>query len=515
MFRSDERGAAYLIMAAFITVLLIIVGALGVDIANKYRLEQMAQDVADHAAMAGAAHLPVEPMAREAAIKIIQGYAGIYYDPETTHIQVTVSADNSAGTVGVIVFGGWNAGMMPTWITGDPDYGISRYAIATMARTWTTDTVPGDLDDAPGGNYALFLGNPACNSVMDGGNNVIIGDAHVNGCANVNGPSNPSDPDFIAGEFEYDPLQPGCVPAYPGAIDLADGDPPPASDKYRAMPAVDTATFHADVTLDEGNAVQTAWYATAKDLILSYGGDGAPGGGDDVVHPDVDAQFTGGAWVLTSPNDIVNGSVAVPNEAADVTAINIGAGLDISVIGALSLGMPGGSGCGGQCYWYGSVMSTKKMTLTGNNVEIRALTETGTLDEDLASYPAAVSGLDNEGFALLGGTKLSGCVDGFDNGGNAFDVYGLVYTPVNLVWSGTMSTYSAVDGMGVLGRYDISNPPTSQANGFVKGSIIAGSITSTGNKLKVFYDASVADDIPITNANTPLRPGSPTVSLIR
>lgn len=509
----DESGAAYLIIAVFAVLILFIAGALGVDLVTKYRLEQMAQDVADHAAMAGAARLPDTSMARDAATKIIQGYATQFYVPDTEHIQVSVSADNTAGTVGVIIYGAWDAAFMPKWITGDPTYGISRYAIATMAMTWTRDTMAGDFENAPGGPVALFIGDPTCAASVVGNNDVIYGTAHTNSCITVGDGVN--DPTLVGGQFKYDQTLAACI-----TLNLAAAGGGSSASTYQEMPEPDEANLATDVSIDEDNAAWTSYY----DATLYPGGfdgpelviaddDGAPGNGSagEIEHPNIKLKWMGAGadpeWKVVMDNANITG--------ATVGGVDFGNALDLYIDGSASVSFPSGSGCAGeQCYFMGSVRSTEKLTTSRSNSEIRAITETGTVDEDGDAFPAAVPGKDNADLAIYAGTEVSSCNIGFSNGGNTVNIYGLVFVPGRTTWTGNMNVSNAPPAPGDPGEYDLSNAVPSIA-GFIKGALYTGSVSSTGNNFKIYGDQSLVDDPPILNAVTPLRPSSPTVALKR
>ena len=373
-----QAGAAYLIMAAFITTVLIIVAALGVDIAQKYRLEQLAQDVADHAAMAGASALPSEPMARDMATKVIMNHASTSYVPDSDDIQVAVSADISHGTVGVIVYGSWDATFMPMWITGDPNYGISRYAIATANWTSGVDSSSLTIDGKGFGDLALFIGDtpgaagqPACGAEKEAlvnGNNfsvtgntqinhdlLVNGTADFNGAVSISGSNNSTDPgvDFNAGVTTGAPV--------------------------REMPQLDESQFNMDVFLDWTNADVAAQYPVGVEVALvAAGPDGDLGTGDDIPILAANNACNAQEAVIVKYNgldgfghqlwDLKSGNNKRINSACFNTAGTLGAGFDLRVNGDVTMTELDG--------WDGFVWTDGSLTLAGSmNADFKGTTD--------------------------------------------------------------------------------------------------------------------------------------------
>lgn len=481
--RRRQEGS-YLVLAAFVLVMLLLAALLGVDIARKYRLEQLAQDVADAAAVAGALALPDVPKSRTVVERYIQQVAGNWYQPDTVNdIQIAVAPDNSSGTVGVLVKGMWTAQFMPRWLGNtDSTYAISRYAIAVMKMTWESETTAGPYKDGNFGDYALFLGDTTLSSHFDGNGMWTIGSAHLNACADVSPP--PAQyPDIDSGTFEAQCFDNGGVD---GATEVPTN--------YIEPPIVDPGQFVADVTLDKNDPAVTAYYTGRAPLVLDNGPDGLYGTADDITHPNVDVEYFPAGnpdWKITThPNNMnITGT--------DVGGVNIGNGLDINVVGDLDLeGPQGGGGPATQKYWYGSFVVSGKFTNLTNNSEIRAVRE------DLA-----VDGKDNPGLAIHSGSALSENDVTFTDNGKALNVYGLLYTKGIAEWNGTMSNESSSDP-GSSGGYD------ADGNGFVKGALYAHGLDVNGTNFKVWYDEGLIKGPDAENSQSPLRPSLPRVALL-
>ncbi len=252
---------------------------------------------------------------------------------------------------------------------------------------------------------------------------------------------------------------------------------------WEEIPVLDQSKLVWDVVLNENDAAQKAYYSTAKPLLALNG----------VAVPNTTCEWDGTKWVIESTG-------FVTSDIAGQTA-NWGAGIDLNIVGEAEMALPNGSGSNsgltGQNYWLGSVQSTKKLEMTSNNCEIRTVNKA-----------IAVPGLDNVGLAINPGTTLGPNEIGFDNGGNALNVYGLLYTLSNVLWTGNMNNYNA-GNEGTAGAYN------AVGNGFIKGSMVAGSLTSTGNNFKVYYDGDLAGPAPIANAlsASPEQYSTPTVWL--
>lgn len=509
--RSRERGS-YLVLAAFVVLMMMIASALGVDVSRKYRLEQVAQDVADAAALAAANYLPDEPAARAAAVRYIDQHTHGDYTAsmnQSADIQIAVSADNRSGTVGVILYGSWDAMFMPLWLTstatGEKEYMVSRYAIANMKRTVTQDSyfAPGTVNQAPGGPFALYLGDSDATTTSDweGNNGWIVGSAHVNHPMDFTGSMGS---ELDSGDFES-PF------AITGTLTGAMTIPAP----YVPPPAIYQDSLIADVRLDTNLPNAQAYYADGVVMpMIRPGPDGVYG--DDSTTAmvneamdDIPIRMDDGS-IVTAMYTAITGLWTVGTGNSNVTsAMNngIGTGVDLYVNGDLSIGMPNSAGGGAQCYWKGSMRVSGKMTVTSNNSELRCVLDS----ED-------VYGLDNAGLGVHTGWELPDGAVGLDNGGNMFNIYGLAQVEAAVLWTGNMSNPSSSDP-GTTGNFD------SVGNGFIKGALVAedmddangGGVVSPGNNLKIYYDGTMTGGVPILNAafNTPPRWGTPVVALIR
>lgn len=466
--RNQREKGSYIVLAAFVLIVLMMTAALAVDISRKYQLEQTCQDVADAAALAGAAMLPNAELARTTCTTYIRQAAGnTWYTPRDSDVLIAVAKDNRSGTVGVLVRGSWDPLIMPDWLVGGilPNE-VVRYSIAVMAldtsrQTWAG---PGDLDSSPNGPYALFVGDTAIISSVLGNSLFLIGNAHFNDIVNI---STHIQNMQIDGTFEVAPGSTGG------------GGITPVVSGWEEFPALDRSELVWDVVLDENDAVQKAYYNTAKPLLASNG----------VAVPNTTAEWDGTKWIIESTGNVTS------DLAGQAGAW--GTGVDLNIIGAAEIDLPGSSGGGSQNYWLGSISSTKLMELTSNNAEIRTVNKA-----------TGIEGLDNIGLALSPGWTMGPGQLAFDNGGNALNVYGLMHTWGNVTWTGNMNNYNAgYEGTG--GNYD------AVGNGFIKGSLVAGSLTSTGNNFKVYYDGDLSGDAPITNAQSasPDQFGTPTVWL--
>lgn len=499
MKTSTSQRGSYLVMAAFILVVLMIVGALAVDVARKYRLEQIAQDVADAAALAGAAQLPDEEAGRLAAMRYIQQFGTDSYVPSPTDIQITVSPDNQSGTCGVIVYGAWDAIFMPMWLTGDPQYGISRYAVAVSFRELTSETryMPGDFSNAPTGPYALFVGdsNTAISSDVTGNSMQIIGGAHFNHAANF---SSSNGSEILGGTLEATSLS-GSVA---GTMQVPTG--------YEEPPTIDRSKLVSDVTLDISQSNQAAYYQAGVEVELHRpGADGLYGTADDIPV----RQNDGSAIKVTyQGGNIWNLSLASHNVGVGATNnAGVGNGLDLSVVGDLNAEIPGSNAGGDQINWIGSIVCSGRFTNDngsgGNNSEIRAVTKAN-----------AAAGLDNAGIAVYSGYSNPGGLT-FDNGGNALNIYGLLSTDGTLLWTGNMSNPSSSSPTGGTG----TAPYDAVGNGFIKGAVVCRTFDTNqgggvqGNNVKIWYDGTLTQGPPITDALvvTPPRYSSPRITLIK
>jgi Flp pilus assembly protein TadG len=470
--RNDERGS-YLVLAAFILVALIITGALAVDISRKYQIEQKAQDVADAAAMAGAALLPDAARAESIAVVYIQQSAGSWYIPDDSDIQIVVSANNRSGTVGVLVQAAWDPIIMPAWLIGNEVYGVSRYAIAVMSweTTVTTYTSIDTFGNFPGGPWAIFVGDTSIASSTIGNSIKIIGDAHFNDTLTLSTHAQNS----IEGTLD--------AVSFTGG-----GGITPVTGPVLSKPGLPNERLYWDATLDENNAAQTAYYTVAspyknnaRPLLDPFG----------TPVPNVTVAWDAGnsKWLVFADG---GGNVTT----AGNTAV-WGNGFDLNIVGQADVALPNSSGGGAQLFWQGSIQTTKLITTTTNNGELRTV-----------QPGQAVEGRDNPSLAFNAGTTLGPNTPAFDNGGNAINIYGVLYTEGRLVWTGNMNNYNA-GNQGTEGAYDCVG------NGFIKGSVVAGSLFSSGNNFKVYYDGPLTDDLPVVNPITPSLPqySTPTVWL--
>ncbi len=486
-FTRNERGS-YLVLAAFIMVVLIVVAGLAVDISRKFTLEQKCQDVADAAAMAGAAFLPNDIRARVAAETYIQQAAGKWYEPRDTDIQIVVDTAHASCTIGVLVKGTWDPVLMPDWLVGGASYGVARYAIAVMRWETTATTILGNgtFPNGPGGPYALFVGDTeAITSGTTGNNAWIDGSAHFNHAAQIQWM------DITNGTMEVPAGSTINAGKWTGSLDAAAG--------YEAPPQINAAALVYDVLLDQTNANQAAYYAAGvtKNLVRP-GPDGSYGTGDDIPikhanGTNVTAQWTGTKWIVTTVNSQVRGSAGGLNTG-------IGAGVDLKINGSVDFNIPNAAGN----YWEGSVQCSGKFFVNANNTELRCVLPA-----------AAVSGQDNPGLGIYCGYGLPDNSLAFDNRENATNIYGVIYCEGTLRWDGNVSNPSSSNPASPPGTY------TTVGNGFVQGSVycddmnLAAGGGSTGNNFKVFYDGVIAGGVPITNApqSSPPRYSTPTVWL--
>jgi Flp pilus assembly protein TadG len=463
--RTDEAGS-YLVLAAFILVALMLTGALAVDISRKYQIEQKAQDVADAAAMAGAALLPDAARAESIAVVYIQQAAGAWYIPQDSDIQIVVSTDNRAGTVGVLVRAAWDPIIMPAWLIGAPTYGVSRYAIAVMS--WETSVTTYVSEDTfgnfPNGPWAIFVGDTSIASSTIGNSIKIIGNAHFNDTLTLSTHAQNS----IEGTLD--------AVAFTGG-----GGITPVTGPILPKPAI-SSELYWDATLDENNAAQKAYYTVpspyrnnARQLLDP---DGTPVPGVFVAWDPGNNK-----WLVYAD---YGGNITTAGNTAEW-----GNGFDLNIVGQADLALPNAAGGGSQLYWQGSIQSTKLVTVTTNNAELRTV-----------QPGSGVEGRDNPSLAFNAGTTLGPNTPAFDNGGNAINVYGVLYTEGRLVWTGNMNNYNA-GAQGSAGNYD------AVGNGFIKGSVVAGSLFSSGNNFKVYYDGALSQDLPVIN---PIKPSLPQYS---
>lgn len=478
----SEQGS-YLVLGAFVMVALLIVTSLGVDLSRKYRLEQQAQDVADAAAMAGAAMLPDQAAAKQAAVRYILQHSGPDYVgamDQDEDIQVSVTANNLSGTVGVIVYGSWDPIFMPGWLSGAENHGIGRYAIAVNKRQVT------GFDD-PSTGYAMFLGEP-CASSMSGNSFQIIGDAHINNeiTFSTNNQSN------IIGTLEA-----GTSHGEENITITGGTDEPTAQITMPTLDQINQLRWprYYDVRLDTTISNQSTYYSgAAVPIVVNPGGDGLYGTGDDQLLADVTgnnsimAQYTDAdgdgipEWTMSTSNQ----SVTAANNS------NIGTGVDVYIAGHASIELPNSNAGGSQSFWKGSFHSTHTMTIVNsNNSEVRA-----------TSLAEAVPGLDNHNLALASATSMPpGCNVTLSTNGNAVNAYGLVYTTGRLDWDGNMSNYNS-------GNEGTSGDFNTVGNGFIKGAIYAAAITNTKNNMKIYYDQILANQ-------EPPRQSTPDVALVK
>jgi len=476
--KTKKESGSYLVLAAFILVVLMVTAGLTVDISRKFMLEQTAQDVADSAALAGADMMPDSAKARQACIEYIQQHSAGYV-PYDSDIQITVSDEDRSGTVGVLVTGAWDPVIMPTWLVGNELYGITRYAIAVAAWDTSSKTIygDGDLSNPPGGSYALFVGDTNVGSSLSGldGNNLYFkGDVHINGSITVsNSPQN-----TIVGSFEAGSSAGG------GGIAVQDGV---AAEPW---PEIDADKFVNDVYLDKDNPADIARYGGAGASLL--GTNGQPVKSASGV--DVTCRWDGSKFIITTDNSNVTA-------ASSSQTATWGNGVDVKVNGSLDINLPNTQGK----YWLGSfqVSGTISVPAANNNTELHGL-YADNADPNLV----AIEGKDNAGLAVYAGASYTADQTAIDIQGNQTCWYGTVYTPGRVNWGGNFNNYNANDE-GTDGNYDASG------NGFVKGSVICGSITSTNNNFQIYYDAALSDDFPITNSpqSSPPRYSTPTVWL--
>jgi hypothetical protein len=445
---------------------------LGVDIARKFHLEQKAQDVADSAAIAGARMLPDVNRARTTVITYIQQAAGTGYVPWDSDIQVVVDVPNNSGTVGVLVTGAWDPIIMPSWLLGSPTYGVARHAIADM--NWDTTRSFGMNRDTAGsgifGPWAIFVGDTSVSSAMNGNSIMLNGNSHFN--------------DTVALSNHVQNVANGTFEA--AAWTGTGGGITPTTGQYIEPPTLKQDELVWDVVLDKNNPADITRYSGAGAPLL--GANNQPV--RDAAGNTINCRWDGTQFVIEAGNSTVSAGTSGQTAAW-------GAGIDINIIGAASFRLPYGSAGGGQCYWLGSIQTSERLLVTSNNSEIRT-TKTSN----------GVPGKDNIGLGLSPGYTLGPNQIGLDNGGNALDIYGLVITPARVEWTGQMNNYNA-GYEGTAGNYDCVG------NGFIKGSLICGSLNSTGNNFKVYYDAGMQGGIPLNNPNypSPIRYSTPTVWL--
>jgi hypothetical protein len=484
-------------------VVLIIVAGLAVDVSRKFALEQKCQDVADAAALAGANSAPNAVTAKQAAVAYIQQSGGLWYAPADTDIQIVVSANNKSCTVGAIVRGVWDPVIMPDWLVGGDQYSVARYAIAISQ--WETSSVrtsgAGILSNAPGGPYALFVGetNPVVTNTVTGNGIAIIGSAHFNSEVRTTG--NPVQaPTISNGVFE--------APDITGSIQGATEIPTDILDR----PYIDVNSLVFDVLLDQTNSNQAAYYTAGDEVnMVRPGTDGLYGTADDIPilatdGTNVRVEYLGGnKWDVTTVSS--GKTIDASNN------FGIGAGVDVRVRGDLDLGQGAGM------TWTGSLQAVRidgtsnygVVSLQSNSLEFRAVLPS-----------AAVAGLDNPSLAIHAGQGSPEWDQlAFNNNGNMVRVYGVLYAQGTLAWTGNMANAPAAPGPAGSYSYIGSNPNSS----FVKGSIIAGDLDSSGggtggisgNNVNIWYDGDLAGGLPITNAQTlsPEQYSTPTVWLHR
>lgn len=488
--RKQEEGS-YLVLAAFVLVVLMLASALAVDVSRKYSLEQNCQDVADAAAMAGANLLPDAVRAQMACSTYVQSVASGLYQLDDSAVQIRVDTSTRSCTIGVIVAGTWDPVLMPSWLLGDEQYRVMRYAVAVMHwdTAATTFTGPDTFGNLPGGPWALFVGDTATASSSLGNSIHIIGEVHTNDAIALStSPQNA----IVGGTFEV------------AAGSSGGGGITPVVSLYEVPPKIDNSGFVFDVTLNEGSAADIAQYSVGVvnnratwNNLLALNGQPVPN----------TKCFWDGTKFLLDCNSFVTPAAG----ATDQTAA-WGRGIDVNVIGEVSVAFPNGNGGvlppdntsspgNNQNYWIGSFQTTKKLTVTSNNSELRCVKSS-----------IAVAGKDNPGMAFNVGTSFQPGTVGFDNGGNAFDIYGVLNTPGTLQWTGNMNNYSA-GAEGTPGNYDISGN-----NGFIKGSVICGALSnSLGNNFKIYYDGVLAPVVPVLNPylTFPPRFSTPTVWLAK
>ncbi len=361
--RKRQRGS-YLVLAAFVLVVLMLASGLAVDVSRKFSLEQNCQDIADAAAMAGANMLPDAARARLACSTYIQTFmsaANGQYVLETNAIQIRVDTATRSCTIGVIISGTWDPVLMPTWLLGDERYQTSRYSIAVMA--WDTiggGTIGATIDDRGLDTMAFFIGdtysvanNPQCGggyeADISGQNFSVHGASQINHDLNVNGAN---------AEFDGQVNVVGTSTA-PGATFS------PAvttSAPIVAMPKLDESKMNVDINLDINDPDVAAYFPlnVAKSLVAG-GTDGRIGvGGDDITikasnsacnnQTDVTVTYTGTVaghqqWSISTGNNLRINSACF--------ASGLGNGLDLKVNGDVV--MTSGDGMDGFIWTTGSL----------------------------------------------------------------------------------------------------------------------------------------------------------------
>lgn len=465
--RTRKQKGSYLVLGAFVMTTLILTAGLGVDIARKFHLEQRAQDVADAASIAGARMLPNVAVARSTVVRYIQQAAGTGYVPWDSDVQIVVDTRQNNGTVGVLVTGAWDPIIMPAWLLGDPTYGVARYAIADM--NWETTRVTVNFTDTfgrtPPSNFAIFVGDTLTSSALSGNSIFLNGKSHFNSSVTFSNHGQNISTDSIT------------AASHTGGGGLATKL---EAGVYTSPPVLDRASLVWDVTLDQNDAAQRAYYSVARPLL---GANGQP-------VANVTCRWDGAQWVITASNNVTS---ALSGQTA-----NWGVGVDVNIIGMASVHLPQGTSGGNQNFWLGSMQSTGRMLITSNNSEIRSV------------RPQDATLRDNPGLALSPGYTLAANQIALDNGGNALNVYGLVHTSGRVQWTGNMNNYNA-GFEGTPGNYD------AVGNGFIKGSVICGSLNSEGNNFKVYYDAGWSGVPPRIREpiQSPDRFSTPTVWLRR